>query len=317
MSKICSLTQVGTLLEQAQKIVLCSHVSPDGDTLGSTLGLAHLLRALGKEVIYTVDDAIPWTMQFLPGIKEYRRLKDDQPITADLLVVLDASSADRAGKVLQLVQAPHLLNIDHHKTNTKFAEYLYLDAGAAATAEIIFALAQNMKWTLSKEAAFCIFTGLYTDTGSFKYANTTARTMRIAASLLDLGVNPSIISDNIELKTRGTVTLLAKVLNTLTFLDQGKLAYIQIPHDLYDEDIDTDSFISFPRYIDGVEVAILFKAVKPDFTRVSMRAKSIDIAKVALQFGGGGHQKAAGCGLAADLETAKKLVLAAILAELK
>ena len=312
MSKECSLAEAGKLLVQAQSVVLCSHVNPDGDTLGSTLALGHLLRALGKQVFLTVDDDIPMNLKFIPGIDVYQRLQEGQTCQADLLVILDASSADRAGNVLQLVQAGHLLNLDHHKTNTRFAEYLYLDAQAAATAEIIYDLAEEMHWQLDKNIAFCIFTGLYTDTGSFKYSNTTAKTLRAAAHLLEFGVDPSFISDNLELKSRETITMLSKVLNTLTFTHQGAIAYLEISNAVYDKDVDTDSFISFPRYIEGVEVAILFKEVEPGFTRVSMRAKNIDVSKIAFSFGGGGHQKAAGCGLKADLATTKKQILSAL-----
>jgi phosphoesterase RecJ-like protein len=312
MSREYSLTEAGSLLEQAQKIVLCSHINPDGDTLGSTLALEHLLRNLGKEVLVTVDDDIPMNLRFLPGISDYQRLPEGQQVTADMLVILDASSADRAGTVLQTVKAKHILNLDHHKTNTRFAEYLYLNAGAAATAEIIYDLVQAMHWELNKDIAYCIFTGLYTDTGSFKYSNTTSTTLRAAAHLLEFGVDPSFISDNLELKSRQTVTMLSKVLNTLTFVHQGAIAYLEISHDIYDKDVDTDSFISFPRYIEGVEVAILFKETKPDFTRVSMRSKNIDVSKIAFSFGGGGHQKAAGCGLHANLATTREQILAAL-----
>lgn len=316
MSKDVTLEMAGKLLQEAHKIVLCSHIDPDGDTLGSTLALFHALKSIGKEVIITVDDSIPFTLSFIPGIKEYRHFQDEEHVEADLLVILDSSSADRAGNVLKVVHAAHILNIDHHKTNTRFAEYLYVDAKAAATAEIIYELLQKMQIPLTKEMAYCIFTGLSTDTGSFKYSNTTATTMRIAAKLLEMGVDPSVISDNIELKKRSTVTMLSKVLQTLTFVHDGQVAYIEIKNDIYDKDVETDSFISFPRYIEGVSVAILFKGVEPNLTRISMRSKNIDVSKIALSFGGGGHQKAAGCSVNANLEEAKKQILAAVFAAL-
>lgn len=316
MSKQCTLAETGNLLSQAQKIVLCSHISPDGDTLGSTLALGHLLRNLGKEVILIVDDDIPMSLKFLPGVNQYLRCQEDQQLKTDLLVIMDSSSADRAGNVLTVVKASHVLNIDHHKTNTRFAEYLYVDANAAATAEIVYTLAKFMQWEFNRDIAYCIFTGLYTDTGSFKYSNTSATTLRAAADLLGYGVDPSFISDNLELKTRATVTMLSKVLNTLTFEHDGAIAYLEISNQLYDKEVDTESFISFPRYIEGVEVALLFKEVEPGFTRVSMRAKNIDVAKIAFSFGGGGHQKAAGCGLKADLTSTKAQILAAVHAAL-
>ena len=312
MSKTCTLSETGELLKQANKIVIVSHVSPDGDTLGSSLALMHTLRSLGKEVVMNVDDDIPAVYSFLPGIQEYRRFAAGESVEADLLVVIDASSADRAGNAMEAVNALAVLNIDHHKTNTHFADYLYLDADAAATAEIIYSLLQTMAVPLNIDVATCIYEGLYTDTGSFKYSNTTSNTLATAAALLKLGVNPSTISDNMEVKSRHQVEMLGEVLKTLTFLHDGRVAFVEIAPELYDHNIDTDTFVSYPRYIEGVEIALLFKQVEANLTRVSFRSKAIDVAKIALSFGGGGHQKAAGCSIYAPLKEAEKTVLQAL-----
>ena len=309
MSKNCSLAETGELLKAAKKLVIVSHVSPDGDTLGSSLALMHALRMLGKEVIINVDDDISTVYSFLPGIAEYRRFAPEESVDADLLVIIDASSADRVGNAMEVVKSPIVLNIDHHKTNTRFADYLYLDADAAATAEIIYSLLLEMGIKLTRDIATCIYEGIYTDTGSFKYSNTTSNTLKTAADLLNYGVNPSLISDNMELKSRSQVEMLRKVLETLTFLKDGKIAYIEIPLELYDHNVETDTFISYPRYVEGVEIALLFKQVEANLTRVSFRSKEIDVAKIALSFGGGGHKKAAGCSIYAPLKEAEKAVL--------
>ena len=312
MSKNCSLAETGELLKAAKILVIVSHVSPDGDTLGSSLALMHALRMLGKEVIMNVDDDISTVYSFLPGIAEYRRFAPEESVDADLLVIVDASSADRAGNALDVVKSPAVLNIDHHKTNTRFADYLYLDSDAAATAEIIYSLLLEMGIKLTRDIATCIYEGIYTDTGSFKYSNTTSRTLKTAAALLNYGVNPSLISDNMELKSRSQVEMLRKVLETLTFLKDGKIAYIEIPLELYDHNVETDTFISYPRYVEGVEIALLFKQVEANLTRVSFRSKEIDVAKVALSFGGGGHKKASGCSIYAPLKEAEKVILEAV-----
>ena len=309
MSKNCSLVETGELLKAAKKLVIVSHVSPDGDTLGSSLALMQALRILGKEIIMNVDDDISTVYSFLPGIDEYRRFAPDESIEADLLVIVDASSADRAGNAMDVVKSPAVLNIDHHKTNTRFADYLYLDSDAAATAEIIYSLLLEMGISFTRDIATCIYEGIYTDTGSFKYSNTTSKTLKTAADLLNYGVNPSLISDNMELKSRSQVEMLRKVLETLTFLKDGKIAYIEIPLELYDHNVETDTFISYPRYVEGVEIALLFKQVEANLTRVSFRSKEIDVAKIALSFGGGGHKKAAGCSIYAPLKEAEKVVL--------
>ena len=312
MSKNCSLAETGELLKAAKKLVIVSHVSPDGDTLGSSLALMHALCMLGKEVIMNVDDDISTVYSFLPGIAAYRRFAPEESVDADLLVIVDASSADRAGNALDVVKSPAVLNIDHHKTNTRFADYLYLDSDAAATAEIIYSLLLEMGIKLTRDIATCIYEGIYTDTGSFKYSNTTSRTLKTAAALLNYGVNPSLISDNMELKSRSQVEMLRKVLETLTFLKDGKIAYIEIPLELYDHNVETDTFISYPRYVEGVEIALLFKQVEANLTRVSFRSKEIDVAKVALSFGGGGHKKASGCSIYAPLKEAEKVILEAV-----
>ncbi len=312
MSKNCSLAETGELLKAAKKLVIVSHVSPDGDTLGSSLALMHALRMLGKEVIMNVDDDISTVYSFLPGIAEYCRFAPEESVDADLLVIVDASSADRAGNALDVVKSPAVLNIDHHKTNTRFADYLYLDSDAAATAEIIYSLLLEMGIKLTRDIATCIYEGIYTDTGSFKYSNTTSNTLKTAAALLNYGVNPSLISDNMELKSRSQVEMLRKVLETLTFLKDGKIAYIEIPLELYDHNVETDTFISYPRYVEGVEIALLFKQVEANLTRVSFRSKEIDVAKVALSFGGGGHKKASGCSIYAPLKEAEKVILEAV-----
>ena len=157
MSKNCSLAETGELLKAAKKLVIVSHVSPDGDTLGSSLALMHALRALGKDVIMNVDDDISTVYSFLPGIQEYRRFGADETIEADLLVIIDASSADRAGNAMEVVRPGAVLNIDHHKTNTRFADYLYLDSDAAATAEIIYALLLEMGTEFTTDIATCIY----------------------------------------------------------------------------------------------------------------------------------------------------------------
>lgn len=312
MSNKISLQETGNMLMTAQKIVLCCHVSPDGDTLGSALGLMHILDSLGKDVTVFVDDDISKGFKFLPGIERCQRPVAGQQINADILAVIDASSFDRIGIAAEVVKAPVLLNIDHHISNTEFADYLYLDAKAAATGEIMCDLFEAMGWDYDEKSALCFYTAISTDCGSFRYSNTTSKTMQRAAKLLDYGVVPSIISDNLDMKSRETVELLSKVLPSLTFAYDGKVAYVAIPNELYNKDVQTDSFVSYPRYIEGVDVAIMFKAVEENVVRVSMRSSKTDVAQIALSFGGGGHVKAAGCTVNEPLEKAQQLILAAI-----
>ncbi|MGM9561821.1 MAG: bifunctional oligoribonuclease/PAP phosphatase NrnA [Phascolarctobacterium sp.] len=310
MSKEISLQETGKLLLDAKKIVLCTHVSPDGDTLGSSLGLAQCLQKLGKEVIVYCDDLVNKSFSFIPGIELLQRPDANNSVEADLLVVIDASSFDRIGIVGEVVKYKQLLNIDHHISNTHFADFVYLDSKAAATGEIMCELLQEMAWPIDHNIAECFYIAISTDCGSFRYANTTPKTMRAGAWLLEQGVRPNEISDKLDMKSRLTVEMLAKVLPSLTFEADGKIAYLTITNDLYNKDANTDSFVNYPRYIDGVEVAIMFKAVEPKVTRVSMRSSNVDVAQVALSFGGGGHIRAAGCTIYAPVEEAREQLLA-------
>ena len=312
MSKNCTLEEIAALLLAQDKLVLCPHVSPDGDALGSTLALKMALEKAGKKVTVMVDDDVPNAFGFLPQIDCFVKPADTEVVEADLLVVLDASSLDRIGKVAQAVKAKAVANIDHHISNTQFADYLYLNTEAAATAEILCNLVEKLGIMPDKDLATCLYTGIYTDCGSFRYANTTPGTMRAAAKLLEYGARPNEISDALGTNTRANIEMLGKVLQTLAFYNDGKISTLEINSDLYDKDVNTDNFISFARYIEGVDVAVLFKAVEPAVTRVSMRSQDTDVAAIALSFDGGGHVRAAGCTVELPLEQAKAKVLEAI-----
>ncbi|MBR5790224.1 MAG: DHH family phosphoesterase, partial [Phascolarctobacterium sp.] len=217
MSKKINLLETGNMLLAAQKIVLCCHVSPDGDTLGSALGLARFLEQKGKEVIVFADDHINKSLSFIPGIEKVQRPEEGVIVEADLFVVVDASSFDRVGICNEVVKAPVLLNIDHHISNTEFADYLYIDAEAAAAGEIMCDLFEAMGWEYDEAIAVDFYTAITTDCGSFRYSNTTSKTMQRAAKLLDYGVKPNEISDMLDVRSRKTTELLAKVLPSLTF----------------------------------------------------------------------------------------------------
>lgn len=317
MSKQVDEKEAWELMQRARHIVLVSHIGPDGDTLGSTLGLYHALQHTGKEVTCLVDDTLPAAYHFLPGISAYKHPVEGEKLPCDLLVVVDASSEDRMGKCREVLEDAPVLNIDHHISNTHFADYLLLDAKAAAVGEIMVRLLQKNHVPLDEEIATCLYTAIVTDCGYFKYANTTPDCMRAAADLLACGIQPDSISDLLEMKARNSVELLAKVLPSLTFYAEGKIATLEVPHALYDKNISTESFIYQPRYIEGVDVAILFKEVEPKATRVSMRSKRVDVSQVALQFHGGGHAKAAGCTIGAPLAEAKQQLLQAVIAAME
>lgn len=316
MSNRIDLEETGELLLAAQSIIFCCHVSPDCDTLGSALGLLRFLEQQGKKVTLLVDDVINKCFSFLPGIEKAQMPEADKEYIADLFVVIDASSWDRIGICNQVVKAKQLLNIDHHISNTEFAEYLYLDAKAAAVGEIMVDLFETCGWKMDKAMADNFYTAISTDCGSFRYSNTSPKTMRQAAKLLELGVNPNEINENLGLNSVATMQLLAKVLPTLSFALDGRVAYIKLTNDLYNKETSTETFVNVVRYIEGVDVGIFFKEIEPGKTRVSMRTCNADAAAVAVQFDGGGHVRAAGCTVMAPIDEAIEQVLAAVAKEL-
>lgn len=312
MSKKINLEETGALLLAAQRIVLCCHVSPDCDTLGSALGLVRFLEQQGKEVVLLVDDVINNSFSFLPGIEKVVRPEEGQSYTADLFVVIDASSWDRIGICNQIVKADKILNIDHHISNTEFAEYLYLDVKAAAVGEVMVDLFEACHWKMDKTIAENFYTAISTDCGSFRYSNTSPKTMHQAAKLLELGVNPNEINENLGLSSVATMQLLAKVMQTLTFAYEGRVAYMKLTNELYNKQTSTETFVNIVRYIEGVDVGIFFKEVEPGITRVSLRTCKTDAAAIAVQFNGGGHVRAAGCTVNAPLDEAVAQILEAV-----
>lgn len=304
------LTAAAERLLLSKKPLLTVHIHPDGDAIGAMLGLYWLLKGKNVEPIMVIDDSVPAVFQNLLGadlIRSFSPGKTD----ADLLVVLDASDEGRIGRIREMVDpAVTTLNIDHHISNTGFSDLRWLDAGAAATAELITRLAEH--WQYGYETvgvAEALYTGIATDSGFFRYANTTPQTMRLAARLVEAGVEPNVVSDRLETQPAQMLKVLAEVLSSLELHKNGKVALISIPLEQYNSDIDSDSFIRYPRYIEGVEVAVLLKGVGFDTTRVSMRSRDLDISRVAVKFGGGGHKRASGCTISLPLNEARTVII--------
>jgi len=288
-----SLTETAAELKAHERIVLTAHVNPDGDAIGSSLGLMHALKALGKEVQVFIDDDIPAAFSVLPGYELIGKPEEGQNIPADLLVAVDVS-LDRIGRVKEAVKAP-TLNIDHHITNDGKADKLYLDGNAAATAEIIYQLIEELGAPCTQDMAMCLYTGLAMDTGWFRFSNTTPNTMRVAAALLACGAQPHVISEALEQRPFAEVQSLAFALQKIELLAGGKVVGICLDHASLQEHQAPEGLIGMVRVIEGVDIAFTLKEKEPGLCRVSLRSKGVDVTKIALKFGGGGHVRAAGC----------------------
>lgn len=315
--------QAGAALLDARRIALTTHVNPDGDGIGSEVGLAHLLRDLGKDVVIANPSPTPARFQFLFRDVDGLDRSDDavrQLRRADLIAVLDIADTGRLGSLGPIVRehgAPCVC-IDHHASpGTLPAGPRYVDPGAAATGELVFELAAANGWPLSTAAARALYVALVTDTGGFRFSNTHPRTLRIGAELLETGIDPeSIYLDVYANAPAGRPRLLAEALQTLVVEPEVGLAWVTVPpgalerHALTADDL--EGIVEHPRSIAGIRLAVLFRELAQGRIKVSLRSVGeVNVAEFAHGFGGGGHAKAAGVALPGPMAEVQARVLAA------
>jgi phosphoesterase RecJ-like protein len=316
--------EVAALFHPGQRICLTTHVNPDGDGLGSEVALVHLLRDRGIEVSITNPTPTPRRFAFLfeaiPGVdrssqavKELRR--------ADAILVVDIADLSRLGILGETVRdrGVPVGCIDHHLSVGLLPPGPRLvDATAAATGELIALMARELGWVMSPQAARALYVALVTDTGGFRFSNTHPRTLRIAADLLEVGVDPEQVYLDVYANAPiGRPRLLAEVLQTLVVEPEFGLAWVTVPpgaldrHDVDPDDL--DGIVEHARSIEGVRLALLFREMSGGRVKVSLRSVgSVDVAALAARFGGGGHSKAAGVALHGTLGEIQASFLAAV-----
>ncbi len=305
-----TLAEAAAKLRAAEKILLTAHVNPDGDAIGSTLALLQILRGMGKTAQIYLDDKVPKNFTVMPFAEEIRRPREDETFEADLLVILD-TAPDRIGTVRNLTGAP-ILNVDHHVTNKGGDFDLYVDADAAATCEIIYRLSRELGATLTTNIAVCLYTGLAADTGFFNYSNTKPATLRTAADLVELGVEPNLISEQVEKRSFHDVQVMSAALQTTKLFYGGKVAGMFVDEKLSRVVDTTEGLIDLIRVIDGVEVAFLLTYKEENVCRASMRSRGVEVSDIAKRLGGGGHVRAAGCTIRDTFENARRILIRTI-----
>ncbi len=313
-----NLERVQKILTECHRIVITTHVNPDGDGLSSELALARFLQKSGKEVRIINRDPVPDIFTFLPDADRIL-VSDTLPHDADLVVVLDCGGLDRSGLKVEAAAALPVVVIDHHLTNDQDGEINLLDAKASATGELVYLLLREMEResevTIDYPMALCLYTSIFTDTGSFRYSNTTPQAMTIASELLAYGIDSWMVAEQVyESKSFPVLKLTGNFLQTLTVSRQGRFAWGTIRQTDLEQtstrEEHTDGFVNYPRSIRGVEVAILFREVPGSSVKISMRSKGkVNVAAVAEKFGGGGHHNAAGCVLEGTLPEVTRRVL--------
>ena len=312
------LLETAAAIGESRRIVLACHVNPDGDALGSMLGLALALIPLGKDLVCLSQDGVPDILRFLPGVERIATATDVPAF--DLALVVDSGELARVGETVQplVARARRIVDIDHHVTAGAFGDIRVLDAHAASTAEIVYALLQTLDVPITSDIATCLFTGIITDTGSFRFQNVTPNTLRVAAKLLEAGAPPAHISENVfDNRTFAATRLLGLALSALSQTPDGQVVWTHITaqnfRTLGATDQDTEGVVNYVRGVRGAEVGILFREMEGGSIRVSLRAReSVNVAEIAARFGGGGHRMASGCTLDVPLAEAEQAVVSAV-----
>jgi bifunctional oligoribonuclease and PAP phosphatase NrnA len=310
-------------LRERQSFCLMSHVRPDGDSIGSQLALAEALVNIGKKVTCWNDDPVPSKLAFLDRAKRIQTPKPGQHF--DAVIALDAANLERLGAAAECVLDRDLfINIDHHLSNTRYADINWVSHRTPSTGELVYRLLKAANWPITASIADCLFTAVSTDTGSFQYPSTRPTTYAIAGDLVKRGADlASICNEVYQSYPLSRVRLMQHILNHFKLTDHNRLAYFWLrPADFNRagaDPSDSEGLIDHIRAIEPVIVACLFEEVEPNLVRISMRSKSeqVDVNEVALKFDGGGHQAAAGARIAGSPMSVQRRVIKALKEALK
>lgn len=311
-----SLGQIVELLRSAKRVGISAHVRPDGDAYGSTLALALWLKSLGKEVHAWNDEGMLEKFRYLPGSELVTRPPEEK-IELDMFVAVDTSTRERLGVCEKyLSEASETVNIDHHCSNAGYARHNFIDDDAPATGAIIYDLLCEAGAEMTKDIATNLFVAISTDTGSFQYPSTTARTFEIGAALARAGVDIGRISQQMyETHPRRRFELMREVLGGARFVANGHVAVITLSREMAKRigalPEDNEGLIDYIRAIEGVVAAVFLEELEDGKVRVSLRSKDarVDVCKVCQSFGGGGHALAAGARVKGSLAEVENRVL--------
>lgn len=309
------LSQVVELIENKHTFGITTHVKPDGDGVGSSLGLYWLLRSLGKSAEVVVKGEVPVAYRSLPGADKIRDVaRIDRKY--DAIFVIECSGLERPG--INGLEDEYTINIDHHATSEHFGTINWIDPTASAVGEMIYNLCKAIGGRVTPEIAECVYMALVTDTGSFHFSNTTDRTLKVASELVKAGVKPADISEAVYNNYPWSrIELMRQVLGTVKRDSSGKVAYLRQTLKMREEagavDGDNNGFVNIPLAAREILAAVYMREVGKDKFRVSLRSKGdINVAKIAEQFGGGGHRNAAGLTIEGDWDEKEQEIVACV-----
>lgn len=312
MEDVVTLDNIKEEIERASTIALLTHEYPDGDAMGSTLGMYNALKIMGKRVDAIVPE-FARTFEFLPGANEIK--KEPYFPEYDLVIALDCADLKRLNGAKNIFEnAKMTISIDHHGINSMFANINYVNPASPACAQILVSIFDYWNIDITKEIGECLITGIITDTGGFKYSNVTVETFDFAAELLSKGINISKIYERVMqtiTKSRFELTRIAN--NRLEILENGKIAFTYVKKEdeekVNTEPGDYEGIVEQGRSIEGVEVSVFLRETDKGY-KVSLRSgQYLNVADICYIFGGGGHEKAAGCTMPYSLEVSKEKIL--------
>jgi bifunctional oligoribonuclease and PAP phosphatase NrnA len=306
-------------IDRHEEFLVLSHVDPDGDAIGSCLALAEGLRTSGKKAVVANESPLPESLRFLPGWEEVR-LPAEVARVFPAVFVLDCSTLDRVGPAAARLLGPDaaIANVDHHAANDHFGDPRLVNVEASATAELVYEILEACGVPIGPEAAECLYAGIASDTGGFRFANTTPRALRLAARLVERGAKPAFTADALYgRKSEGSLRILGLALTSLESRARGQIGVITIPHAMFEQaravPEEADGIVQFAKSLNGARVGVLLQEVTPGEAKISFRSDgSVDVNQVAGRFGGGGHKNAAGARIRGDFDRVRGAVLEAL-----
>jgi len=313
------LSEIANLITSSDKIAILPHVAADGDALGSALALALAVVSMDKEALVVLEEEPSSTFDFLPWKGLSKVYGEQKQWNFKTVIAVDCGDLGRLGRRKEIFdKAEATANIDHHNTNTHFAALNYVDTGASATAEIIYRLLPLAGIEVDADIALCLYVAITTDTGGFRYSNTTPDTHMIAARLIEKGIDVADVARRVfDTTSFEKVKLMGEAIRSIELHEEGKVAVITLSGRQFTDtgarDEDSEGIINIARNIKGVEVAAMLREIENGEIRVNLRSNMyFDVSRIAGLNSGGGHKKAAGYTVKDTLENAKKKLLSDI-----
>jgi len=308
---------IKAIFEEGRKILVASHIDPDGDALGTQLAFAEYLKSLGKEVFLVRDNDIPFKYRFLAGVNEIPKVDSyREKGIFDTALILECPNIERIGRASELLNgAIRIVNIDHHRDNGLFGEVNWINSQSSSVGEMAVEYFERVGYEIGPAVAEQLYTAIMTDTGRFRYRSTLPRTMEIAGKLIASGADPQKICDYVYYNLQpSTMSLIGKVLNSIEFHHNGRLCLLRLTREMLAktgaDESESDGLVDYTLFNAGVVVGALLKEIDNRHTKVSFRSKDgINVAAIAGRYGGGGHFNASGCTINKSLEETRTELL--------